>query len=209
SLLVLTLSLLLSPLAANVVSADPQQPPAPQPANGGGSTPTNNPVAAPGDAAKTDSGSKPTITSSGGGTASGASTITDAPPQPTVISTVTVINGTTTTVSITVTPAGGGGLPAAAVPTTLPKAPQSIIVIQDTPYGKVLPAAGPPDDVIESHFWDQYVPHEGGPKSSSASTGAVSAIITGAGGGWRQYVSLFLVHSIALWAVAVALELAL
>ncbi|KAK5828636.1 hypothetical protein F5H01DRAFT_374102 [Linnemannia elongata] len=211
SLLVLTIFFLFS----NVVAA-PQQPPAPQPGNGSnGSTPTDNPAGGSGGggAAKTDANAKPTITSSssssgdGNNGSGGFATISAAPPQPTVITTVSVINGTTTTMTITVTPStpgggsGGGGAPA----TTLPKAPQSIIIIQDTPYGKVLPAAGPVDDEIESHFWDQYVPHDG-PVKSSANTAFLSAskMDVGLTGRWRQVLfSLFSVHSVLWTAVCV------
>ncbi|KAG0036389.1 hypothetical protein BGZ82_004295 [Podila clonocystis] len=71
-----------------------------------------------------------------------------------------------------------GAAPAPVVPTTstIPKAAQSILVIQSTTYGKVLPAAGPVDDHIESHFWDQFSPPDMPGKSSSASHRAQSAI---------------------------------
>ncbi|KAF9125165.1 hypothetical protein BGX30_000586 [Mortierella sp. GBA39] len=172
----------------------------PRPNGSNGSTPTNPAGQSGGDAARTDANAKPTITSPSNGDGSnnngGAATISAAPPQPTVITTVSVINGTTTTMTITVTPSapgggsGGGGAPA----TTLPKAPQSIIIIQDTTYGKVLPAAAPVDDVIESHFWDQYVPHDG-PVKSSANTAFFSV---------RQvFFSLFSVHSVLWTAVCV------
>ncbi|KAF9101617.1 hypothetical protein BGX29_005440 [Mortierella sp. GBA35] len=74
------------------------------------------------------------------------------------------------TVTITPAPVAGGAGPAVAPMTSsLPKAPQSILVVGSTPYGKVLPAAGPVDDEIKSHFWDQYLPNNGGaPKSSSS-----------------------------------------
>ncbi|KAF9317103.1 hypothetical protein BG003_001149 [Podila horticola] len=115
---------------------------------------------------------------SGGGhgsvTVSAGTTITAAP-SPSVITTVSVINGTTTTITMTITAA-----PAPLVPTTstIPKAAQSILVIQSTTYGKVLPAAGPVDDHIESHFWDQFSPPDipGKGKSSSASHRAQSSI---------------------------------
>ncbi|KAF8947552.1 hypothetical protein BGZ47_008697 [Haplosporangium gracile] len=212
----LTLSLLLvlttSFLFSSIVAATPQQPPAPQPANGSnGSTPTDNPAAGGsegGDAAKTDANAKPTTTSFSSSSNGGTATITEAPPQPTVITTVSVINGTTTTMTITVTLSAGAGAPAAAPATTLPKAPQSIIIIQDTPYGKVLPAAGPVNDKIESHFWDQYVPHDGAAKSSANAANAafISALKKDSGwtGGWRQFFfSLFSVHSVLWTAICV------
>ncbi|KAF9574562.1 hypothetical protein EC968_006175 [Mortierella alpina] len=53
--------------------------------------------------------------------------------------------------------------------TTLPKAPQSILVVESTTYGKVLPAAGPVDDHIGGHFWDQFGQiSSDGSKSSAA-----------------------------------------
>ncbi|KAF9303070.1 hypothetical protein BGZ74_004424 [Mortierella antarctica] len=116
---------------------------------------------------------------SGGGhgsvTVPGGATVT-AVPSPSVVTTVSVINGTTTTITMTITAAG----PAPVVPTTstIPKAAQSILVVQSTTYGKVLPAAGPVDDRIESHFWDQFSPPDmpGKGKSSSASHRAQSAV---------------------------------
>ncbi|KAF9153348.1 hypothetical protein BG015_003629 [Linnemannia schmuckeri] len=210
SLLTLSLLLILTTfiLFSSTVAAIPQQPPGPQPANGSnGSTPTDNPAVGgseSGDAAKTDANAKPTITSSASSSNGSTATITEAP-QPTVITTVTVINGTTTTMTITVTSSAGAGGPAAAPATTLPKAPQSIIIIQDTPYGKVLPAAGPVDDEIESHFWDQYVPHDGAAKSS-ANTAFISALKKDLGwtAGWRQvFFSTFSVHSVLWTAICV------
>ncbi|KAG0292314.1 hypothetical protein BGZ96_004348 [Linnemannia gamsii] len=162
----------------------------------------------------TDTNAKATITSSSsssGDGSKGSSTITGAPPQPTVITTVSVINGTTTTMTITVTPsAGGGGAGAAgATPATLlPKAPQSIIVIQDTPFGKVLPAAGPANDEIESHFWDQYVPHSGPGKSSANTVSAIKNKDAGLMGGWRHvFFSLFSAQYVLWTAVCVVFGL--
>ncbi|KAG0364645.1 hypothetical protein BGZ54_007293 [Gamsiella multidivaricata] len=90
-------------------------------------------------------------------------------PLTSVISTVTVLNGTIMTVTAVIT-IGQTGQPATqqAIPatSTLPKAPQSILVVQSTSYGKILPAAGPPNDQIESHFWDQFVPSPQGKKKS-------------------------------------------
>ncbi|KAF9983929.1 hypothetical protein BGZ75_004519 [Mortierella antarctica] len=66
-----------------------------------------------------------------------------------VTSTATMVNNAATPLSYPPPPA----MPAT---TTLPKAPQSILVVESTTYGKVLPAAGPADDHIGGHFWDQY-----------------------------------------------------
>jgi len=63
--------------------------------------------------------------------------------------TPTLGNGAVTTISYPPPP------PVPAT-TTLPKAPQSILVVESTTYGKVLPAAGPADDHIGGHFWDQF-----------------------------------------------------
>ncbi|KAF9920667.1 hypothetical protein FBU30_009475 [Linnemannia zychae] len=195
SFFALTLILVFLPLA--ITAADP---PAPQPANSGG-TPTDAAAPVPGGSpAKIDPNSKPTVVP----TASleiGSSTVTEAPPQPTIITTVTVISGTSTTVTITVTPAAGN--PSSPATSSLPKAPQSIIIVQGTPYGKVLPAAGPINDEIESHFWDQYVPRDGDTKSSASSTISKNAIIR-----WRRSLSfsLFSVHS-ALWTICITVIL--
>lgn len=103
-------------------------------------------------------------------TASATITASAAPPKPTTITTVTVINGTTTTLTLTITPTQAAA-PAAQPPppTSIPKAPQSVLVVQSISYGKVLPAAGPADDQMESHFWDQFLPKEGGAKASDGS----------------------------------------
>lgn len=141
-------------------------PPAPQPGSGS----NGQGAMAPSDdssSSKTQDSSdrhQDSITSSSTITGTAAST------KPTTITTVTVINGTTTTLTLVITPT-----PAAVAaqqpppPTSLPKAPQSILIIQSTSYGKVLPAAGPADDQIESHFWDQFVSREGGAKASDGS----------------------------------------
>ncbi|KAF9025122.1 hypothetical protein CPC16_001802 [Podila verticillata] len=104
-------------------------------------------------------------------TVSGSATITAAP-SPSVYTTVSVINGTTTTLTMTITAAAPA--PVVQTTSTIPKAAQSILVIQSTAYGKVLPAAGPVDDNIESHFWDQFSPQDipggKGSKSSSANS---------------------------------------
>jgi len=104
-------------------------------------------------------------------------------PKPTIITTVAVVSGTTTTLTTVITGAvgtgvsgamgaQGTGLPVPAITSTLPKAPQSILVVQSTTYGKILPAAGPVDDQIQSHFWDQFVarPEDSSGKKSSSSS---------------------------------------
>ncbi|KAF9428816.1 hypothetical protein BGZ94_000945 [Podila epigama] len=103
-------------------------------------------------------------------TGSSAATIT-APATPSIITTVSVINGTTSTLTLTVTPS----ILAQAAPngSGLPKAVQSILVVQSTTFGKVLPAAPPPDDHIDSHFWDQFS-HPDIPGSSNGRSSAHS-----------------------------------
>ncbi|KAG0022851.1 hypothetical protein BGZ80_011002, partial [Entomortierella chlamydospora] len=76
-----------------------------------------------------------------------------------IVSTVTVINGATTTLVATITSPQPVQQVAPAA-SSLPKAPQSVFVIQSATYGKVLPAAGPSDD---QNFWGPLV----GMKSSA------------------------------------------
>ncbi|KAG0047016.1 hypothetical protein BGZ83_007848 [Gryganskiella cystojenkinii] len=144
-------------------------PPPPQP----GSNPNGQ-----GAAAAPSGNSSPNTKDSSHGhdsvTSSSTITATVSAPKPTTITTVTVINGTTTTMTLTITPSPAAGAnPGPPPPTSLPKAPQSILVIQSTSYGKVLPAAGPVDDQIESHFWDQFVPRDPGVKASDGSLSPV------------------------------------
>ncbi|KAI1321605.1 hypothetical protein EDD11_003085 [Mortierella claussenii] len=118
----------------------------------------------------------PTKTQDSGGNrpmaVTGMGTDGSASARVSVVTTVTVIDGATTTITSMVTPAPVAGnnqlQPAAAATSSLSKAPQSILVVQSTTFGKTLPAAGPVDDQIESHFWDQFVVRpEGGSRTSS------------------------------------------
>ena len=154
------LGLLLALVVAQSNGGTPaSSPPAPQP----GPDLNNQAAIAP-------SGESPTPTQNSGDKHhdSATATITGSasPPKPTTITTVSVINGTTTTLTLTITPTQAAQPPP---PTSIPKAPQSVLVVQSISYGKVLPAAGPADDLIQSHFWDQFLPKEGGAKASDGS----------------------------------------
>ncbi|KAF9975035.1 hypothetical protein BGZ73_001442 [Actinomortierella ambigua] len=76
-----------------------------------------------------------------------------------IMTTVTVISGTTKIITITPTatePSAAGGV-ITGTP-TIPKAVQSVLVVASTSFGRALPAAGPVNDEIESHFWDRFMP---------------------------------------------------
>ncbi|KAF9575918.1 hypothetical protein BGW38_008179, partial [Lunasporangiospora selenospora] len=96
------------------------------------------------------------------------------PPAGSIVTTVTVINGTTTTVTLTLTAAAPPAVQQPQTTSLIPKAPQSVLLIQSTTFGKVLPAAGPVDDQVESHFWDRFAPPSDGgipkPKGSDAAS---------------------------------------
>ncbi|KAF9360671.1 hypothetical protein BGX26_008174 [Mortierella sp. AD094] len=145
-LLIFLLAIIIRPVVA-------QPPPGPQPGSQPGTdasaTTTSNGSNTP---TKTQSNSHTTITNS----SSANSTVA----QSQIISTVTVINGTTTTIVATIT-APQPAQQAAPATSSLPKAPQSVFVVQSTAYGKVLPAAGPSDDGVNNN---QPVPR---PKSSA------------------------------------------
>jgi hypothetical protein len=86
--------------------------------------------------------------------------------QPSILT--TTINGTPTTLT-TMAAASPAYQQPILGPNSIPKAPQSLLVIQSTTYGKVLPAVVPTDDRIDSHFWYQFVPPSQGGQRSSAS----------------------------------------
>ncbi|KAF9162213.1 hypothetical protein DFQ26_003752 [Actinomortierella ambigua] len=93
-----------------------------------------------------------------------------------VMTTVTMISGTPTTITITPTasglqPPGGGGGVITGTP-TVTKVVQSVLVVASTTYGRPLPAAGPIDDEIESHFWDRFMPRPAIGPGSRGSSGA-------------------------------------
>ncbi|KAK3825965.1 MAG: hypothetical protein J3Q66DRAFT_365670 [Benniella sp.] len=95
--------------------------------------------------------------------------------QPSIIT--TIINGTPTTLT-TMTAASPAYQQPILGPNSIPKAPQSLLVVQSTTYGKVLPAVAPTDDWINSHFWDQFVPpSQGGQKSSASRTWPALALL--------------------------------
>ncbi|KAG0262076.1 hypothetical protein BG011_000351 [Mortierella polycephala] len=121
--------MLVSVLSSLSVSAQ-SPPPGPQPGSG----------ADPGAAAVASLGNNPTKTQDPN---SNLATITSSS------------NGhTLTTEPSTITVIGGTKPAPQSFPTTsaVPKAPQSVIVIQSTTYGNVLPAAAPVDDHVETHL---------------------------------------------------------
>ncbi|KAI8357063.1 hypothetical protein B0O80DRAFT_424982 [Mortierella sp. GBAus27b] len=146
------LILLLVVLLQSTASA--QAPPAPQP--GLGIDPNGVPAA---------SDSTPTKTL---GPEPGSHVTSTRPPipNPSVTTTVTVINGTTTLTTVTNAPTAPPGIQQPPTITSLTKPPQSVLIVQSTTYGMVLPAAGPSDDTIEGHFWDRFVPQ--GSQTSTA-----------------------------------------
>ncbi|KAF9436541.1 hypothetical protein BGZ76_003629 [Entomortierella beljakovae] len=116
----------------------------------GGDTPTKT---------QSSNNNRPSATSGSG----------DSTPQAQAVTTVTVINGTTTTIVASATvPQPQPQQQPVITTSSLPKASQSVIVIQSVTYGKVLPAAGPTDDQISGHFWDQLVPASDGTKAASS-----------------------------------------
>ncbi|KAG0244745.1 hypothetical protein BGW41_006303 [Actinomortierella wolfii] len=75
-----------------------------------------------------------------------------------VVTTVTVIDGTTSTYTMGPTATVPAMVNEVTRTPTISKAVQSVLVIASTTYGKPLPAAGPVDDQMESHFWDKFKP---------------------------------------------------
>ncbi|KAG0267529.1 hypothetical protein DFQ27_008670 [Actinomortierella ambigua] len=144
-----------------------QAPPASNPQPGPGAIP--QPTTESGDKRKgTKDNERPPIAAAAASSGSGGAGV--------VMTTVTMISGTPTTITITPTasglqPPGGGGGVITGTP-TVTKVVQSVLVVASTTYGRPLPAAGPIDDEIESHFWDRFMPRPAIGPGSRGSSGA-------------------------------------